>query len=63
MKKHFLISEFFDDPALPLAVHRRMAQRPKELHTHGFSELVLVLGTETNPRLKGLGIKGEIVKF
>lgn len=44
MKKHFLISDFFGDPALPLAIHRRTAQRPKELHTHGFSELVLVLG-------------------
>ena len=44
MKKHFSISEFFSDPALPLAVHRRTAQRPKELHTHGFSELVLVMG-------------------
>ncbi len=44
MKKHFSIRDFFDDPALPLAVHRRTAQRPKELHTHGFSELVLVLG-------------------
>ena len=44
MKKHFSISDFFSDPALPLAVHRRAAQRPKELHTHGFSELVLVLG-------------------
>jgi AraC family L-rhamnose operon transcriptional activator RhaR/AraC family L-rhamnose operon regulatory protein RhaS len=44
MKKHFSITDFFDDPALPLAVHRRTAQRPKELHTHDFSELVLVQG-------------------
>jgi len=46
MKKHFSTNEFFQDPALPLAVHRRTAQRPKALHTHGFSELVLVLGGE-----------------
>jgi len=42
--KHLSISEFFPDPNLPLAVHRRTAQRPKELHTHDFSELVLILG-------------------
>jgi len=29
-----------------MAIHRRAAQRPKALHTHGFSELVLVLGGE-----------------
>jgi len=46
MKKHFSTNDFFQDPALPLAVHRRTAQRPKALHTHGFSELVLVLGGE-----------------
>ncbi len=44
MTKHLSISEFFPDPNLPLAVHRRTAQRPKELHTHDFSELVLILG-------------------
>jgi AraC-like DNA-binding protein len=44
MKKHFPISDFFTDQALPMAIHRRTAQRPKALHTHGFSELVLVLG-------------------
>ena len=46
MNKHFSTNEFFQDPALPLAVHRRTAQRPKALHTHAFSELVLVLGGE-----------------
>jgi len=44
--KHLSIREFFADPALPLAVHRQTAQRPKELHTHDFSELVLILGGE-----------------
>jgi len=44
MKKHFSTRDFFSDPALPMAVHRRTAQRPKELHSHDFSELVLVLG-------------------
>lgn len=48
MKKHFSTNDFFQDPALPLAVHRRTAQRPKALHTHGFSELVLVLGGEAS---------------
>lgn len=42
--KHFSINEFFRDPALPLAVHRRVEQRPKALHTHAFSEMVLVQG-------------------
>jgi len=44
--QHLSIREFFDDPALPLAVHRQTAQRPKELHAHDFSELVLILGGE-----------------
>ncbi len=44
--KHLLLREFFPDPALPMAVHRKTAQRPKELHTHDFSELVLILGGE-----------------
>jgi AraC-like DNA-binding protein len=46
MIKHFSTTDFFQDPALPLAVHRRTAQQPKALHTHAFSELVLVLGGE-----------------
>jgi len=46
MTKHFPVRDFFPDPALPLAVHRRTAQRPKELHTHDFSELVLIRGGE-----------------
>jgi len=44
--RHLPIREFFNDPALPFAVHRQTAQRPKELHTHDFSELVLILGGE-----------------
>jgi len=44
--QHLSIKEFFNDPALPFAVHRQTAQRPKELHTHDFSELVLILGGE-----------------
>ncbi|MBT4817975.1 MAG: cupin domain-containing protein [Lentisphaerae bacterium] len=43
MPHQFRHEDFFDDARMPVVVHRRVSQRPSRLHSHAFSELVIVL--------------------